>query len=116
MLQQLKTITKQTGDALAMQVDAGNTAEVISKINILTSLLGSSCYAMALAEMMYNEKMQQLTEDSTWLALSATDKKLVFAGRARTELFYYTLTGRQNKAIIHTLDGLKAMIGVYADR
>jgi hypothetical protein len=52
----------------------------------------------------------KLTEDNQWARLTATDKKMVFAGRAKDEIYYVTLTERQNKALTHSIDGLRSML------
>jgi len=108
-LDELKTITAQTGDALGMPVDPADIADVIGKINLLIMLLGVSCHAVALAERLYNHKMFYLSEKVNSKPLTATDKKLIMVGLARVEAYYVTLTERQNKAIIHSLDALKAI-------
>jgi hypothetical protein len=106
----LKTITTQISEALSSSIDPLNTAQVTFKINKLTLMLAASCHAVAWAERIYSRRMQQLTEDKTWANLSATDKKAIFAGYCRDEAYYLTLTERQNKAIIHALEALKAMM------
>jgi len=107
---QLKTITTQIGEALSSSIDPLNPAQITFKINKLTLMLAASCHAVAWAERLYSRRIQQLTESKAWANVSATDKKALFAGYCRDEAYYVTLTERQNKALIHALEALKAMM------
>jgi hypothetical protein len=109
-LNSLKVICDQIGTAIALDIDKDNPSEIIGKINELTCLLSTSSHAVAVAEMVYSEKLMNLTEDNRWTKLTATDKKMVFAGRAKDEIYYVTLTERQNKALTHSIDGLRSML------
>lgn len=109
-LDNLKEICNQIGKAIALEVDKGNPDEILGKLGSLTSLLATSSHAVALAESLYAEKLMQLTEANTWAGLSATDKKMIFAGRAKSEIYYVTLTERQNRALTHGIDALRSMI------
>lgn len=108
--QNLIKICDQIGGALALEIDNYNPAEILGKLNELTNLLSTSSHAVALAEMIYGEKLMQLTQDNQYSKLSATDKKMIFAGRAKNEIYYVTLTERQNKSITHSIDALRSMI------
>lgn len=101
----LKDICSQIGKAIALEVDRSNPDEIMGKLGALTSLLATSSHAVALAE-----KLMQLTEANTWAGLSATDKKMIFAGRAKSEIYYVTLTERQNRALTHGIEALRSMI------
>jgi len=108
--QNLESICDQIGNALSLEIDNSNPAEILGKLNELTNLLSTSSHAVALAEMIYSEKLMQLTENSQYVKLSATDKKMIFAGKAKKEIYYVTLTERQNKSITHSIDALRSMI------
>lgn len=109
-LENIKAISTQIGKELALKIDQDNPSEVMGKLNTLTSLLATSSHAVALSEALYSEKLMQLTEANTWAGLSATDKKMVFAGRAKEEIYYTTLCERQNRALTHAIDGLRSML------
>ena len=109
-LERLKSITDFIGKALAEEFDRNNPDEVTGKIQELSALLGTSSEAYALAEMVYNQKIAELAESTQFAKLSATDKKMVFAGRAKSEIYYLTLTERQNKALCHAIEGLRSII------
>lgn len=109
-IDQLKEISSQIGKAIALSIDKDNPQEVLGKLNELTALLASSSHCVALAESIYSEKLMQLTEAGTWAGLTATDKKMIFAGRAKTEIYYVTLSERQNRALTHSIDALRSMI------
>jgi len=109
-LQRLKEITTHIGKCLSEQFDKDNPDEVIGKIQEFSALLGLSSESYALAEMVYNEKILELSESSQYAKLNATDKKMIFAGRAKQEIYYLTLTERQNKSLTHSLDALRSII------
>ena len=109
-LDNLKKICQQIGEALALSIDQTNPDEILGKLNSLSSLLATSSHAVALAEMIYSERLMQLTEETQYAKLSATDKKMIFAGRAKHEIYYVTLTERQNKSLTHGIDALRSMI------
>lgn len=106
----LKAICQQIGKEIALEIDKDNPQEVMGKLGTLTNLLATSSHAVALSEMLYSEKLMSLTEANTWVGMSATDKKMIFAGRAKNEVYYVTLADRQNKAIVHSIDALRSII------
>jgi hypothetical protein len=110
MLDELKAITTKIGDTIALSVDSSNPAEITGKLQELTCLLANSSHSVALAEMVYSEKLQQLAEDAQWSKLTATDKKNIFAGRLKTEAYYVNLTDRLNRALVHSIEGLRSML------
>lgn len=109
-LESLKEISTLIGKEIALKIDQDNPSEIMGKLNCLTNLLATSSHAVALSEALYSEKLMQLTEANTWVGLSATDKKMVFAGRAKQEIYYVTLCERQNRALTHCIDALRSMI------
>jgi len=110
MAYSLKDICDQIGAALSQKIDHSNPDEILGKMNELTSLLGSSSEAVSVAEGKYNQKLMELAEDTQFAKLTATDKKMVFGGRAKLEIYYVTLTERQNAALTHGIDGLRSML------
>lgn len=109
-LDNVKQATNTIGKSLAEQIDKDNPDEVIGKIQELSALLALSSHAVALSEMVYNEKLSELVQNTAYSGLSATDKKMVLAGRAKNEIYYLTLAERQNKALTHRIDGLRSII------
>jgi hypothetical protein len=104
---ELKSITAQTGDALDMHIDPNDSADIVNKINLLSTLLGSSCEAVALAQRLYDRKMFNLMTEEKYAKFPPYEKKLVFDGLARDETYYVKLTENQNSAlknVIYTLD------------
>jgi len=106
----LKEICQQIGKALALEIDRSNGDEVAGKLQQLTTLLATSSHAVALAESLYAEKIMQLAEDNKYTGFSATDKKMIFGGRAKSEVYYVTLTTRQNSSLVHSIDALRSML------
>lgn len=109
-------ICEQIANSLALEIDRENPEEVMGKMNELMNLLPSSAHAVSLAEMIYSEKIMQLTLDEQFRGLSATDKKYVFTGRAKREGYFVTLTERQNKALVHAIEGLRTIISYIKEQ
>lgn len=109
-INQIKQITKQIGKAIAQPIDKDNPDEVAGKIAELSNLLASSSHAVALSEMLYNERLSELVQKNEYSNLNATEKKMLFAGLAKHEIYYCTLSERQNKALTHQIDGLRSII------
>lgn len=109
-LEKLKELSDQIGKAIALQIDETNPAEITGKLNELTNLLSTSAYAVALSQMLYSQKIQELTESNQWAGLSATDKKMIFSGRAKQEGFYVSLSDRQNSGLVHGIDALRSLL------
>lgn len=109
-LEHLVDICEQIEQSLDLSIDRTNPDEVMGKIDQLVGVLQTSAHAVALAEMLYNRKIAQLVETPAYSKLSATDKKMIFAGRAQKELYYVDLTERQNKAVVHAIEALRSII------
>lgn len=109
-------ICEQIATSLALDIDRENPEEVMGKMNELMNLLPSSAHAVSLAEMIYSEKIMQLTLDKQFTGMTATDKKMIFAGRAKKEGYFVTLTERQNKALVHAIEGLRTIISYIKEQ
>jgi hypothetical protein len=105
-IEQLKSYTAEIGKSIALKIDITNGDEIKGKADELQRSLALSCHCVALSEMLYNEKLAALIEQEKYSGLSATDKKIVFAGQAKEEIYYLTLCERQNKAIEHSIKEL----------
>lgn len=100
---QIKTSLNVTAD----KTDPGGIA---GKISELASLIASSAEAVAISEMIYNIKIGDLMEDSKFAALNATERKLIFQGKAHKEIALMTYTERLNKGITHAIDGYRSIL------
>lgn len=109
-VERIKQMTDQIGKALAEEYDRTNPDEVSGKIQEFSALLALSSEAYALAEMVYSQKLMEIVEQYQTSMLSATDKKYILAGKAKEEARYVTLTERYNKALTHSLDGLRSIL------
>lgn len=105
-IEKLKEYTTAIGKSLSLKIDLSNGDEIKGKADELQRQLALSCHCVALSEMLYNEKLASLIEQDKYSGLSATDKKIVFAGQAKEEIYYLTLCERQNKAIEHSIKEL----------
>lgn len=83
---------------------------LVGKISELTSLIPSSAQAVAVSEMIYNEKIGELMENEQFSKMSATDKKLLFQGKASKEIALMTYSERLNKGITHAIDGYRSIL------
>lgn len=106
----LRDICKQIGEAISLDVARDNPDEIMGKLGCLTNLLATSSHAVALAEMVYGQKLMELTESAQFKELTATEKKMIFAGKAKNEIYYVTLTERQNAALVHGIDALRSTL------
>lgn len=106
----LVDICEQVGATLALPASKDNPDDLMGKLNELTNLLGSSSHAIGLAEMQYNEKLSQLVQDNKYVKLAATEKKMLFAGLAKNEIYYVTLTVEQNRALMKSIEAMRSML------
>jgi hypothetical protein len=110
-LKRLEELTTLIDEHITSPVNHADGEALGLKIVTLSGLLGRSAEAVALADMVYNECLGALCDQFKDSKLSATDKKMIFAGRLKKEIYYTTLTERQNKALTHAIEGLRAVIG-----
>lgn len=109
-LDEMQKLTKMIGDAIDQTIDQTNADEVMGKLNELSALQSNASHCMALAEMVYNQKIMELVTQGEFSRLSATDKKYVFAGRAKKEAYFMTLSERLSRSLSHRLDALRSIL------
>lgn len=109
-IDQIKQITTQIGKAIAEKVDPTNPDEISGKLAELTNLLASSAHCVASSESIYSERIAELLESGRYDGLNTTEKKLIMAAKAKNEAYYVALSERQNKAITHSIDGLRSIL------
>ncbi|KIO75256.1 hypothetical protein TH53_21845 [Pedobacter lusitanus] len=109
-LESLKALTDQIRKALDESIDNTNPDEVIGKMNELASLQGTASHTMALAEMVYNQKLMELVQAAEYSKLSATDKRFVIMGKAKNEIYYVTNSERLAKSLVHRQDVLRSTL------
>lgn len=100
---QIVTLIKSTADKSDPDGLAG-------KISELASLIPSSAHAVAVSEMLYNQRIGELMEAEQYSRMSATDKKLIFQGKASKEIALMTYSERLNKGITHAIDGYRSIL------
>lgn len=109
-LEILKQLTDQIGNAISQDIDQTNGDEVVGKLNELSALQSTASHCMALAEATKDQKMMELALDQQYSAMSATDKKYVFFGKAKKETYYHTLSERLIRSLSHRLDALRSIL------
>jgi len=107
---ELKKICDQIGSEIALEVDRSNGDEIAGKLANLSNLLSTSSHACALSKQVYSQRIMELTLDIAYLKLSATDRKNIFAGRAKIEGYYMDLCEEQNKALKYSIEALRSML------
>ena len=109
-LESLEALTNQIGDAINEQIDQTNPDEVMGKLNELSALQSTSSHCMAMAEMVYNQKIMDLVQQAEYSKMSATDKKYIFLGKSKQEGYYVTLSERLSRSLSHRLDALRSIL------
>jgi 16S rRNA C1402 (ribose-2'-O) methylase RsmI len=107
---EIETNLAHIQEQLAVQVGIESPTCILEKLNNLTNLLGMSAEVLAWSEKIYNEKLMEVTLMKQYKDLSATDKKMVFAGILSNEILQHTKAERLNKALTHSIDGLRSML------
>jgi len=82
---------------------------ISNKIGRLVALVSASANAVAMAGMIYNDRLGEELENLS-PKMSATDKKLILTGKLSKEMFYKTQVERQNAALVHAIDGYRSML------
>lgn len=108
--QNLETICDQIGNALALQASRDNPDDLMGKLTELTNLLGSSALSVSIAEELYNEKLMQLVLDNKYTKLGATEKKMLFAGLAKKEISYVTLSTELNRSLMKCIESMRSLL------
>ena len=106
----LKKLTDEISRCLSLKVDRDNGDEISGILQEFILIQDKASEAMALASMVYAEKMAELYEDEKYSKLSATDKKIVCQGRAFIEIYFVTLTERLSRSISHGIDGYRSIL------
>lgn len=108
--QHLEDICNQIGATLALQASKDNPDDLMGKLTELTNLLGSSAHSISIAEEMYNEKLMQLVLDNKYTKLGATEKKMLFAGLAKKEISYVTLSTELNRSLMKAIESMRSLL------
>lgn len=109
-MSRLTELTGTIGKCISEHIDRDNPDEVSGKLMELTALQSSATYAYALAEQLYNEKLASLVESNEYSKLTATDKKMIFAGKAKTEIYYLTMNERLIRNLSHSIEALRSIL------
>lgn len=104
------TINALIAKNIRVTADKTDPDGLAGKISELARLIPSSAEAVAISEMLYNNKIGELMEDEKWSRLNATERKLIFQGKAAKEIALMTYTERLNKGITHAIDGYRSIL------
>lgn len=106
----LKKLTDEISRCLSLKVDRDNGDEISGILQEFILIQDKASEAMALASMVYAEKMAEIYEDEKYSKLSATDKKIVCQGRVSIAIYFVTLTERLSRSISHGIDGYRSIL------
>lgn len=109
-MERVKVFSKQIGEAIAEKVDSDNPDELVGKLQELSTLQSTASYCLAMATRLYNDKVSELCESPAYSKLSATDKKMVFAGRASEEIYYVELCDRYSRSLTHAIESIRSIL------
>lgn len=109
-IDKVKELTTLIGKCISQQVSKDNIDEVAGKLMELAAIQGNASYVMSVANMLVNQKYMELVEDSKFSGMGATDKKMVFAGKAKTELYYQDLSQAQLKAVHYSIEAYRSLL------
>ena len=104
------TINELIVSQLKQTADTSDPDGLAGKISELASLIPSSAQAVAISEMIYNEKIGELMEDEKYKSLNTTERRLIFQAKASKEIALVTYTERLNKGITHGIDGYRSIL------
>lgn len=106
----LKKLTDEISRCLSLKVDRDNGYEISGILQEFILIQDKASEAMALASVVYAEKMAEIYEDEKYSKLSATDKKIVCQGRVSVAIYFVTLTERLSRSISHGIDGYRSIL------
>lgn len=98
------------GKSIEQEIDRDNPDELTGKLMELCSLQSNASHAYALAEQLYNVKLAELVQKPEHSKLSATDKKMLFAGLAKEEIYYMTLNERYIRNLSHSIEAIRSAL------
>lgn len=105
----LVAIIETIDSILQIEVNAEDGGAISAKIGQLAALVATSSTAVALAELIYNQKLGKVLLRLP-NGMSATDKKLILTGELSKEKYWVTQAERQNAALVHAIDGYRSML------
>lgn len=109
-LQHVEKCTAEIAEKMEQGYNRELPEEVSGKITEFNGLLALSGRMVALTEMIHNDELGKLAEQYKDSKLGATDKKMIFAGRLKKEIYYMTYADRLNRGLTHALDSLRSQL------
>ena len=109
-LQTLKNLTDEIQKCLSLRIDRTNGDECAGILQEFILIQDTCSQALALATMIYTNKISELYESPAFTGMTATDKKMVINGRASKEVYYLTLAERLSRSISHGVDGYRSLL------
>lgn len=106
----LEALNVLISQKLDEQIDRDNPDELTGKLMELCSLQATATHAYALAERLYNIKIASLAILDEYKKMTATDKKMIFAGLANKEIQSLTISERHIKNLSYSIEGIRSAL------
>lgn len=110
MKKQIKRLSDMIGNAIGENIDRDNPDELTGKLMELSALQSNATHAYALAEQAYNDRIAELVQKEEYKRLTATDKKMLFAGLAKEEIYLLTTCERHIKNLSYSIEALRSAL------
>lgn len=108
--EQIEKGLEQIQSLIERQATIDSPIDVMEKLNDCVNVLGMSAELVAWTERKYNEKLSLLCLAKEYSKLSATDKKMVFAGALSNEIMFHTRAIELNKALARGIDAMRSIL------
>jgi uncharacterized alpha/beta hydrolase family protein len=108
--EQIEKGLEQIQSLIERQATIDSPVDVMEKLNDCVNVLGMSAELVAWTERKYNEKLSLLCLAKEYSKLSATDKKMVFAGALSNEIMLHTRAVEINKSLARGIDAMRSIL------
>lgn len=108
--EQIEKGLEQIQSLIERQATIDSPIDVMEKLNDCVNVLGMSAELVAWTERKYNEKLSLLCLAKEYSKLSATDKKMVFAGALSNEIMLHTRAVELNKGLARGIDAMRSIL------
>lgn len=109
-IQTVEEMLKVIETIIQLKVDPSNPDEIVGHLNEICAIQANASYCQAEAQRLLADQMAELVMMPIYGGLSATDKKILFAGKCRDLNFLVTYAERLSRSISHKIDALRSML------
>jgi hypothetical protein len=105
-------LNAQIVDQLTLAVSKEDLDGLAGYLVDLSNLLPNGALSVSTSEMIYNLKIGELVESQAYSGLSATDKKMVFQGKAAKEIALMTYSDNLNKSLSKRIEAIRSIMSL----